>query len=188
MTPWEQLGDAEAEQLGRLVAREDPASGKALDIGCGSGKHSLELAARGWQVTGIDVVPQAIRRAKRRASTAGAKVRFLRGDATRMSSQVGTGYLLLLDLGCFHSLDDKARTDYAREATAVAAPGAALLMFAFAGGTPRPLPRGVDRAEVAATFDGWQLTDTEPAVLPPRLADRTTANWFRLHKLISRRT
>src|SRR6266545_1972834 len=159
MTPWEQLGDAEAEQLGRLVAREDPASGKALDIGCGSGKHSLELAARGWQVTGIDVVPQAIRRAKRRASTAGAKVRFLRGDATRMSSQVGTGYLLLLDLGCFHSLDDNARTDYAREATAV-----------------------------AATFDGWQLTDTEPAVLPPRLADRTTANWFRLHKLISRRT
>ena len=40
----------------RLIERLDPAPGAAmLDLGCGSGRHSLSLAAHGFQVTGIDL-------------------------------------------------------------------------------------------------------------------------------------
>ena len=36
------------------------APGRALDLACGTGRHALWLAERGWQVTGIDLVPQSL--------------------------------------------------------------------------------------------------------------------------------
>ena len=38
--------------------------GRILDIGCGTGRHSLELARRGYSVTGIDLSPDMIGKAK----------------------------------------------------------------------------------------------------------------------------
>jgi SAM-dependent methyltransferase len=38
--------------------------GKALDVGCGSGRNSVELASRGWKVTALDVLPDAIEMAR----------------------------------------------------------------------------------------------------------------------------
>jgi methylase of polypeptide subunit release factors len=40
--------------------------GKALDIGCGTGTNVIALAKSGWQVTGVDFAPRAIRIAKKR--------------------------------------------------------------------------------------------------------------------------
>ncbi len=34
--------------------------GRALDLACGAGRHALWLAEQGWQVTGIDLVPQSL--------------------------------------------------------------------------------------------------------------------------------
>ena len=176
-TPWEQVSGPSLEQLERLFADERPEPGsKALDIGCGSGRQSMRLAKLGWQVTGIDFVPLAIKRARARAQSEGVDARFVRGDVTRMSDVVGTGYDLLVDLGCFHSVGDKAA--YAREAAAVAAPGTTFLLFAFESGSRRPMPPGLSRDEVEQIFDGWKLTDTEAAVLPDRLAS-LTARWYR---------
>lgn len=50
MTAW-----LDREQEGR-----EPPYGKALDIGCGTGRDSVELARRGWEVTGIDMIPKAV--------------------------------------------------------------------------------------------------------------------------------
>ena len=177
-TPWEQITGPSLEQLQRLFADERPGpGGKALDIGCGSGTQTLRLARNGWQVTGIDFVPLAIKRARARAESEGVDARFIQGDVTAMSDLVGTGYDLLVDLGCFHSVGDKAA--YAREAAAVAAPGATFLLFAFESGSRRPMPPGVPRDRVEQIFDGWKLTDTEAAVLPDRLAS-LSARWYRL--------
>ncbi|MFL5238547.1 MAG: class I SAM-dependent DNA methyltransferase [Rhizomicrobium sp.] len=54
--------------------------GALLDLGCGTGVHALEFARRGWNVTGIDLSPEMIRRADARRSNAAGRVQFRRGD------------------------------------------------------------------------------------------------------------
>ena len=39
-------------------------AGRALDLGCGSGRASIYLARRGWQVDGVDFIPDAIELAR----------------------------------------------------------------------------------------------------------------------------
>ena len=53
----------------------------ALDVGCGTGFLSLELAARGHRVTGIDFAPQMLTEATKKAAGQGLAVRFEEGDA-----------------------------------------------------------------------------------------------------------
>jgi ubiquinone/menaquinone biosynthesis C-methylase UbiE len=56
----------------------------ALDIGCGTGFLSLELAARGYRVTGIDFAPAMLALAKEKAAAAGAAIRFEEADAEQL--------------------------------------------------------------------------------------------------------
>jgi hypothetical protein len=44
----------------------------------------VELAKRGWQVTGVDFVPNALRRARERVRPAGVELRLIEGDVTRL--------------------------------------------------------------------------------------------------------
>src|SRR5580658_10190561 len=53
---------------------------RVLDNPCGNGRHSLELAARGYRVTGIDLATQFIAEAKGAAAGAGLEVEFLERD------------------------------------------------------------------------------------------------------------
>lgn len=52
-----------------------------LDVGCGTGILSLELAARGHRVTGIDFAPAMLALARQKAAQAHADIRFEEGDA-----------------------------------------------------------------------------------------------------------
>src|SRR5215213_7570180 len=57
---------------------------RILDLCCGQGRHSLELARRGFQhVTGLDRSRYLIRLAKKRARQANLQVSFHEGDARR---------------------------------------------------------------------------------------------------------
>jgi len=57
---------------------------EALDVGCGTGFLSFELAARGHRVTGIDFAPAMLAEARRKAEGQGAAVRFEQGDAEHL--------------------------------------------------------------------------------------------------------
>ena len=91
-TPWEQMAKAPSivEQISALFDREEagrePPYGRVLDLGCGSGIWAVKLAARGWQVTGVDFVPKALRRAGERAQEAGVEVRLIEGDVTALEA------------------------------------------------------------------------------------------------------
>ena len=61
----------------------DLASGKALELGCGTGQNSIWLAQRGWTVTGVDISPGAISEARRAAHAAGLRPVFEVADMTR---------------------------------------------------------------------------------------------------------
>jgi SAM-dependent methyltransferase len=169
-TPWEQPAALRVvnDRVSALFAREEdgrqPPFGPALDLGCGSGIWSVELAKRGWQVTGVDFVPKALRRARERARQAGAELRLVEGDVTKLAAAgVGSGFDLLLDFFLFHDeLTDEQRKEMGREVTAIAAPGATLLTTAWAPGRRGPLPRGASRADIEAAYPEWRVIDDEP--------------------------
>ncbi|MGZ5498548.1 MAG: class I SAM-dependent methyltransferase [Candidatus Aminicenantales bacterium] len=52
-----------------------------LDIGCGTGRHAIELARRGYRVTGIDLSPSQIERARAKTVKGGLAPDFRVGDA-----------------------------------------------------------------------------------------------------------
>ncbi|MBM3317725.1 MAG: methyltransferase domain-containing protein, partial [Candidatus Eisenbacteria bacterium] len=62
-----------------------PTGGSVLDVGCGTGRHAVELARRGYAVTGLDLSAQMLCQAARAAQSAGARVEWVHADATRFS-------------------------------------------------------------------------------------------------------
>src|SRR6266571_2315163 len=56
----------------------------ALDVGCGTGFLSLELAGRGHRVTGVDFAPAMLAEARKKAAAQGRAVRFEAGDAEQL--------------------------------------------------------------------------------------------------------
>ena len=174
-TPWEGMTKSLpiGEQISALFAHEEgggePPYGQAIDLGCGSGIWAVKLAARGWQVTGVDFVPKALRRAHERAREAGVEVRLIEGDVTALGSTVvDSDYRFLLDFGLFHDLTDEQREAMGREVSAVAAPGATMLMLAWAPERRRVLPRGASRGDIEAAYPAWKLIDDEALADEPR--------------------
>ena len=168
-TPWERAAShpPAAEHVAALFAREErgrqPPFGRALDVGCGSGQWAVTLARRGWSVTGIDVVPRALRRARERAQRAGVDVQVVEGDVTALrQAGIGSGFRLVWDFGTLHGLTPGQRRAAAREIGAVASADAVALILAWAPGVRGPLPRGMSRDDVAADFTGWRVLDDEP--------------------------
>lgn len=188
--PWEKAGVAGQQQLASLLDREEgdrhPPYGKALDLGCGRGAHSIALAKRGWEVTGVDVVPQAVQAAQERAAAEGVDARFLCADLAAMApNAVGKGFDLSLDVGCFHGLKDQQRTAMAESVNAVAADEATLLMLAFQPGKRGPLPRGASRQDIETAFVGWSVVDegaAETAGMPGPLK-KAAPRWYRLRRI-----
>lgn len=190
-TPWERLTTLPAaRQLTALFDREEdgrqPPYGPALDLGCGTGNWSVHLATRGWQVTGVDIVPRAVSAARERARRAGVEARFVQGDVSELDAAgVGSGYRLVLDCGTIHGLTPAQRTATGRGVSAVTVPGATLLMYAYAPGKRGPLPRGASRAEIEDAFPGWQVTDEiafDSSGLPAS-ARESDPRWYRLTRV-----
>ena len=57
---------------------------KIIDVGCGTGRHSIELAKRGYQVTGIDLSDSQLAHAREKATQAGLKIDFQKHDARNL--------------------------------------------------------------------------------------------------------
>jgi len=66
---------------------EPPPGARLLDVPCGNGRHSLELAARGYRTTGVDIAEEFIREAQGRAALSGLHAEFLQGDMRRLPWQ-----------------------------------------------------------------------------------------------------
>jgi SAM-dependent methyltransferase len=78
-----ELAVRQVDQVLRLLGEGGPLRPPArfLDVCCGYGRHAVELARRGFDVTGVDVSPRQIARARRRAAEAGVAAHFVVGDA-----------------------------------------------------------------------------------------------------------
>jgi SAM-dependent methyltransferase len=186
--PWEDTDPPFAAKLSELLDREEKGRetpyGPALDLGTGSGIWGIQLAKRGWQVTGIDIVDKALARARDRVQQAGVEMRLVHGDVTALrAAGIGSGFRLILDTGTFHDLDSTQRASMGREVSAVAAPDATVLLLVWPK-RRRPLIRGVSRGEVEAAFPGWRVTDVEPSHFhAPKILElvlKPDEHWYRL--------
>lgn len=182
-TPWERYGQAAAESIAARLDREkvesDGPLGRALDLGCGRGQYTPELARRGWEAVGIDYVPVAIEAARNQR---GDGVTYVVGDVTDLPSTGLGRFDFFLDIGCFQGLDRDQRLAEGEGVTALANRGATFLMLAFGPTRLRRWVGGVSQAEVEEAFDAWDLTAVEPASTEGLgwPMNRTSPRWYRL--------
>ncbi len=72
---------------------------RVLDAACGTGRHAIALAERGYQVIGVDLSPGMVGQARRNADRAGVEVRFEVAGLGHLHTTVGNGFDALLCLG-----------------------------------------------------------------------------------------
>jgi malonyl-CoA O-methyltransferase len=76
-----------------------------LDVGCGTGRHALPLAARGAHVVAVDPAPEMLAQARRRAEEAGLKVDFGGSTIENLDPALGFYDLVLCCLVLSHVED-----------------------------------------------------------------------------------
>ena len=115
-------------ELFEFIRNHEP--GRAIDIGCGTGTNVITLARAGWQVSGVDFAPRAIRLASRKIKQAGVRADVQVNDATKLSNISGP-FDLVLDLGCFHGISLKGRDQYLEQLDRILATNGYWLMYGF---------------------------------------------------------
>jgi SAM-dependent methyltransferase len=142
-----------------------------LDAGCGHAALSLDLAARGYTVVGLDASETAVSAAAAAAAEQGlTTARFARADITSFGGYDGR-FATILDSGCLHSLPIEKRQDYLQSIFRAALPGASLYILAFAAAAfgdeespHRPGPRGLTETELRTVVSTlWEVDDIRPA-------------------------
>ncbi len=123
---WELPGPS--PELVRLVKVELAGSrGVAVDLGCGGGRDAIYLSEQGYRAIGVDVSIAALSLARHRAAGAGASVAWCLASVTE--PPLGEDSVdLVVDRGCFHSLEDPARARYAAAVARILRPGGWLFL------------------------------------------------------------
>jgi SAM-dependent methyltransferase len=121
-----------------LQALQVPAGARILDVGCGTGRHSVELARRGYHPTGLDLSPAMLARARAKAGVAGVHVNWVCSDAADFSFQTPFDAAICLCEGAFGLL--KGGDDAIRQPLAILShisgslkPGATVLFTVLNG-------------------------------------------------------
>ncbi|MDX1664947.1 MAG: methyltransferase domain-containing protein [Candidatus Promineifilaceae bacterium] len=171
-TPWDS-GETPPEVLEAL---NEMAPGRMLDLGCGTGTNVIALARRGWQATGLDFVPAAIRQAKRKAAEAGVqqRTRFEVADVTRLGDLDLAPADFALDIGCFHGLDEEGQRRYVEGLAPLLPPGARYMLYVLPPRHALGATFGMQEAQVRAVFEpAFKIT----RVLPGGFQDGP-GTWF----------
>ncbi len=74
---------------------------KIIDIGCGTGRHSIELSRRGYSMTGIDLSESLLERAREKARQNGVHVDFSRHDARHLPFERQFDVAIMMCEGAF---------------------------------------------------------------------------------------
>lgn len=172
--PWE-IGAAQPAMSALLD--EHPPTGPVLDVGCGSGDLAIEVARRGVQVLGIDVVETAIAQARAKADAQPPEVarllEFQAADALR-PTLLQRRFGAAVDSGFFHLFEQDQRDQLAEELAVTLVPGGRYYLLAFATEFDMPnTPLRVTEDELRARFTagkGWRILAMRPAKFESRIA------------------
>jgi 2-polyprenyl-3-methyl-5-hydroxy-6-metoxy-1,4-benzoquinol methylase len=124
--------------------------GRLLTIGEGPGTQAIELARLGWKVTATDVSQVAVGKARARAAAEGVSVEFLVDDI--VSTRITGRYRVIVDRGCFHTLEPVERPAYVRNVHRLLEPGGFLLLKVFSRAERAPGPYRFSPEEIRDAF------------------------------------
>ena len=135
--------------------------GDVLDLACGPGRHSVTLAKQGFRVTGVDLSPFLLRKARERALAQNVDVEWVREDMRRFvrPESFDLAMSLFTSLGYFESSDDDL--DVLRNIHRSLRRGGALLIE-LAG--REPLARGFQPTTSKELADGRLLVERHEVV------------------------
>ena len=135
--------------------------GLALDLGCGSGREAVALAASGWQVVAVDLLPDALLKgqdlARRYTPDAADRIQWIRQDLRKGMPQEGPFDLIT----SFRYLDRELLAG----AQSRLAPGGSLIVEAFTSihrdrhGKPSSEAHIVESGELPSLFPGLAVRD-----------------------------
>ena len=128
---------------------------KVLDVGCGTGEHTILLTRLGYDVLGVDFAPHAVEQARANAGEKGVvDARFEVADAMNLGEP---GYQTMVDSALFHIFDDADRTRYVSSLHAAVRPGGLVHVLALSD-AGRGFGPEVGEADIREAFgDGWVL-------------------------------
>jgi len=139
------------------LERDGGFRGSVLDIGCGTGEHTVFLAGRGHDVLGADASPAALAWARRRAEQRGVTARFVQVDAL---DPAGLGeFDTILDSALFHVFGEEDQARYAEGLLALCEPGAVLHLLALARTEGPAFGPVIRQSAIRHAFDrpGWSV-------------------------------
>ncbi|NLG85353.1 MAG: class I SAM-dependent methyltransferase [Firmicutes bacterium] len=147
-----------------------------LDVGCGTGRHALELARRGFVVTGIDLSAAMLAEAAKVRDREGLRLTLIQPDATEFSLDRAFDACICLCEGAFGLLaadEDPIGRDLKilRNIAAILKPGGMFLLTAL--NALRMARKYTDEDVVAGRFDQLGTAEVYPLreILPEAPAD-----------------
>lgn len=136
-----------------VLADASEIAGPVLDAGCGTGENVLFLAARGFEVVGVDAVEAAVEAARHKAVARGLEAEFLVHDALALEG-LGRRFATVVDSGLFHTFDDRERGRFVTSLAAALTLGGHYYVLCFSERELREGgPRRVTQAELRAAFN-----------------------------------
>lgn len=120
-----------------LVERGAVLPGRTVDLGCGAGNHAVALAARGFEVTGVDLSAAAIEMAQARAREAGVCCRFAAADFLTGPDVLEGGFDFAYDWEVLHHVFPEDRPRYVRLVRGLLRPGGRYLSVCFSDASPQ---------------------------------------------------
>lgn len=165
----------------QTAATQGLLTGTVLDVGCGTGEHSLLAASRGHPVTGVDLSPTAIGRARRKAKQRSQPAQFLTADVTAdPPPSLDQVFDTVLDCGTFHVFTNAMRTRYLQFLNAHTAPGSRYLLLCFSDKAPGSTgPRRLSEESIKTGFKPkWELTSIEESTIETTIPNVTIPAWF----------
>jgi len=138
----------ELERAGRI-------RGKVLDVGCGTGEHTILLTGLGYDVLGIDFAPGAVEQARRNAEAKNVDARF--EVAYAMNLGESPHYDTIVDSALFHIFGDADRPKYVASLHRTCRPGGTVFVLALSDAGRGFGPQVSDEVIREAFTDGWEL-------------------------------
>jgi SAM-dependent methyltransferase len=133
--PWN--SETPPDTLVELVRSGTVRPCRTIDLGCGAGNYAIYLAGLGFDVTGIDSAPTAIKIARENAQKTGVSCTFIAADLLGDLHEVSGTFDFAYDWELLHHIFPEDRGTYVKNVYSLLNPGALYLSVCFSEKDPQ---------------------------------------------------